>query len=29
MGRLSIYRSEPFFIEIMPRGVDKGAAIAA
>ena len=28
MGRLSVYRSEPFFIEIMPRGVDKGAAIA-
>ena len=28
MGRLSIYRSEPYFIEIMPRGVDKGAAIA-
>lgn len=23
MGRLSVYRSEPFFIEIMPRGVDK------
>ena len=28
IGRLSIYRSEPYFIEVMPRGVDKGAAIA-
>ena len=28
MGRLSIYRSEPFFIEVMPRGVNKAAAIA-
>ena len=28
IGRLSIYRSEPFFIEVMARGVDKGAAIA-
>ena len=28
MGRLSIYRSEPYFIEVMPRGVDKASAIA-
>lgn len=28
MGRLSIYRSEPFFIEVMARGVNKGDAIA-
>lgn len=27
-GRLSIYRSEPYFIEVMPRGVDKASAIA-
>lgn len=25
--RLSIYRSEPFFIEIMPKGVDKAASL--
>lgn len=25
---LSIYRSEPFFIEIMPKGVDKAASLA-
>ena len=24
---LSIYRSEPFFVEIMPKGVDKASAI--
>ncbi len=24
---LSIYRSEPFFVEIMPRGVDKAASL--
>ena len=28
MGRLSIYRSEPFFIEVMARGVSKGDAVA-
>lgn len=28
LGRLSIYRSEPYFIEVMPRGVNKAAAIA-
>ena len=28
LGRLSIYRSEPFFIEVMARGVNKGDAIA-
>lgn len=28
MGRLSIYRSEPYFIEIMARGVSKADAIA-
>jgi Cof subfamily protein (haloacid dehalogenase superfamily) len=28
MGRLSIYRSEPYFIEVMPRGVNKASAIA-
>ncbi|MCM1158500.1 MAG: Cof-type HAD-IIB family hydrolase [Bacteroidales bacterium] len=26
-GRLSIYRSEPFFIEAMPLGVDKAASL--
>lgn len=26
-GRLSIYRSEPFFVEIMPCGVDKAASL--
>ncbi len=26
-GVLSIYRSEPFFVEIMPRGVDKAASL--
>lgn len=26
-GALSIYRSEPFFIEIMPKGVDKASSI--
>ena len=25
---LSIYRSEPFFIEIMPKGIDKAASLA-
>ena len=25
---LSIYRSEPFFIEVMPKGVDKAASLA-
>lgn len=25
---LSIYRSEPFFVEIMPKGVDKAASLA-
>ena len=28
IGRLSIYRSEPYFIEVMPRGINKAAAIA-
>ena len=28
ISRLSIYRSEPYFIEVMPRGWTKGAAIA-
>lgn len=28
MGRLSVYRSEPFFIEVMARGVNKADAIA-
>ncbi len=28
LGRLSIYRSEPYFIEVMARGVNKGDAIA-
>lgn len=28
MGRLSVYRSEPYFIEVMARGVNKGDAIA-
>lgn len=26
-GCLSIYRSEPFFVEIMPKGVDKAASL--
>ena len=26
-GKLSIYRSEPFFIEIMPLGIDKAASL--
>lgn len=26
-GELSIYRSEPFFVEIMPNGVDKAASL--
>ncbi len=26
-GELSIYRSEPFFVEIMPQGVDKAASL--
>ncbi len=26
-GRLSIYRSEPFFVEIMPWGVDKASSL--
>lgn len=26
-GELSIYRSEPFFVEIMPEGVDKAASL--
>ncbi|MFI3238499.1 MAG: Cof-type HAD-IIB family hydrolase [Lachnospiraceae bacterium] len=26
-GQLSIYRSEPFFIEIMPLGIDKAASL--
>lgn len=26
-GELSIYRSEPFFVEIMPKGVDKAASL--
>ena len=26
-GKLSIYRSEPFFIESMPLGVDKAASL--
>lgn len=28
-GIFSVYRSDPFFIEIMPLGVDKGAALAS
>ena len=28
MNRLSIYRSEPYFIEVMPCGVNKASAIA-
>ena len=28
LGRLSVYRSEPYFIEVMARGVNKGDAIA-
>ena len=28
MGRLSVYRSEPYFIEVMARGVSKGDAVA-
>ena len=27
-GELSIYRSEPFFLEIMPRGIDKAQSLA-
>ena len=27
MGRLSVYRSEPFFIEVMPLRVDKAASL--
>lgn len=27
-GRLSIYRSEPFFVEIMPNGVDKASSLS-
>ena len=26
-GQLSVYRSEPFFIEVMPLGVDKAASL--
>ncbi|MBQ1413861.1 MAG: HAD family phosphatase [Clostridia bacterium] len=26
-GELSVFRSEPYFLEILPRGVDKGGAI--
>lgn len=26
-GKLSVYRSEPFFVEIMPKGVDKAASL--
>lgn len=26
--KLSIYRSEPFFVEIMPKGIDKAATLA-
>lgn len=26
-GKLSVYRSEPFFVEIMPEGVDKAAGL--
>lgn len=26
-GRLSVYRSEPFFVEIMPPGVDKASSL--
>ena len=26
-GKLSVYRSEPFFLEIMPNGIDKAASI--
>ena len=28
MGRLAVYRSEPYFIEVMARGVNKADAIA-
>lgn len=28
IGRLSVYRSEPYFIEVMARGVSKGDALA-
>jgi hypothetical protein len=27
-GLLSVYRSEPFFVEIMPKGVDKAATLS-
>ena len=27
-ARLSIYRSTPYFLEIMPKGIDKGAALS-
>ena len=27
-GRLSIYRSQPFFIEVMPLGIEKAASLA-
>ena len=26
-GRLSIYRSEPFFLEVMAKGIDKAASL--
>lgn len=26
-GKLSIYRSEPFFLEVMPKGIDKAASL--
>ena len=28
MGRLAVYRSEPYFIEVMARGVNKADAVA-
>ena len=27
-SRLSIYRSEPYFLEIMPKGIDKARSLA-
>lgn len=27
-GRISVYRSEPFFLELMPIGIDKGSSLS-
>lgn len=26
-SRFSVYRSEPFFLEILPKGIDKAASL--